>query len=146
MSRLPKYFIIEADALPEVYLKVVQARQALELGEAQTINQAVRQVGISRSAYYKYKDAVRPFNDMMHGRIVTIQVLLRDEPGNLSTILSQFAESGANILTINQSIPTGGRAAVTIAAETGGMRTGLDILIQQIEQNSSVLRCEVLAG
>ena len=146
VSRLPKYFIIEADALPEVYLKVVQARQALELGEAQTINQAVRQVGISRSAYYKYKDAVRPFNDMMHGRIVTIQVLLRDEPGNLSTILSQFAESGANILTINQSIPTGGRAAVTIAAETGGMRTGLDILIQQIEQNSSVLRCEVLAG
>ncbi len=146
MSKLPKYFIIEAQALPEVYLKVAEAKQALELGEVQTINQAVRQVGISRSAFYKYKDAVRPFNDMLHGRIVTIQILLKDEPGNLSAILSQFAETGANILTINQSIPTSGRAAVTIAAETGGMKNELESLIQQIEQNDSVLRCEILAG
>ncbi|MCD8145230.1 MAG: ACT domain-containing protein [Oscillospiraceae bacterium] len=146
MSKLPKYFIIEAQALPEVYLKVAEAKQALELGEVQTINQAVRQVGISRSAFYKYKDAVRPFNDMLHGRIVTIQILLKDEPGNLSAILSQFAETGANILTINQSIPTSGRAAVTIAAETGGMKNELETLIQQIEQNDSVLRCEILAG
>lgn len=146
MSKLPKYFIIEAQALPEVYLKVAEAKQALELGEVQTINQAVHRVGISRSAYYKYKDAVRPFNDMLHGRIVTIQIVLKDEPGNLSAILGQFAGNGANILTINQSIPAGGRAVVTIAAETGDMKSELEALIQQVEQSEGVLRCEILAG
>lgn len=146
MSKLPKYFIIEAQALPDVYLKVAEAKQALALGEVQTINQAVQRVGISRSAYYKYKDAIHPFNDLLHGRIVTIQILLKDEPGILSTILSQFAETGANILTINQSIPTGGRAAVTIAVETGEMNSELDGLIQEIKKNENVLRCEILAG
>ncbi len=146
LNRLPKYFIIEAQALPEIFLKVAEAKQALELSEVQTVNQAVRQAGISRSAYYKYKDAIRPFQDMLHGRIVTFQLILKDQPGNLSSILSQFADAGANILTINQSIPTGSRAAVTIAAETGGMQDGLDTLLQQIEQNESVLKCEILAG
>ncbi len=146
LNKLPKYYIIEGSALPEVFLRVAEAKQALELGEVQTVNQAVQMVGISRSAFYKYKDAIRPFQDMLHGRIVTIQLILRDEPGNLSAILGQFAGAGANILTINQSIPTGGRAAVTIAAETSGMLDGLDVLIQQIEQCIGVMRCEILAG
>ena len=107
MSSEPKYFIVEAEALPEIYRKVARAKQALELHEAATVNEAAKLAGISRSAFYKYKDAVRPFNDMMNGHIVTFQVMLRDEPGVLSAILNIFARSGANILTINQSIPTG---------------------------------------
>ena len=94
MAQRPKYFIVEADKLPEVFLKVVQAKRMLELREVSTINEAAQRVGISRSAFYKYKDSVMPFNDMMSGHIVTFQSILRDEPGVLSSILNIFAISG----------------------------------------------------
>ena len=73
MSKTPNYYIVEADALPEIFRKVVEARRMLDTGEAETVNQAVQLTGISRSAFYKYRDAVRPFQDMLHGRIVTFQ-------------------------------------------------------------------------
>ena len=106
MSKAPNYYIVDAEALPEIFHKVVQARRMLDTGEAETVNQAVQLVGISRSAFYKYKDAVRPFQDMLHGRIVTFQMMLKDEPGILSHMLNFFASSGANILTINQGLPS----------------------------------------
>ena len=112
MGKTPKYFIVEADALPEIFLKVTQAKGMLETGEATTVNQAAAMVGISRSAFYKYKDTVRPFNDMKNGRIVTLQFSLRDEPGVLSQLLNIFAETGGNILTINPGIPVNGCAVV----------------------------------
>ena len=142
----PKYFIVEAEALPEIFLKVEEAKRALELGEAATVNEATRRTGISRSAFYKYKDAVRPFNDMMNGRIVTFQTVLRDEPGVLSAILNIFASSGGNILTINQNIPASGCAAVTIAAETSGLQIALEELIHRLEEQDGVVRVEILAG
>ncbi len=109
MGKLPQYFIVDADALPEIFLKVAEAKRLLETGESGTVNQAARRVGISRSAFYKYKDSLRPFNDMLNGRIITFQILLKNEPGVLSAVLNIFARSGANILTINQSIPAGGQ-------------------------------------
>ena len=87
MSGPAKYFIVEADAMPEIFRKVAEAKRLLETGEERTVNRAVQAVNISRSAFYKYKDAVRPFHDMLHGRIVTFQVLLRDEPGILSGVI-----------------------------------------------------------
>lgn len=146
MSKTPKYFIVEAEALPEIFLKVAQAKRLLETGEETTVNGAARQAGISRSAFYKYKDAVRPFNDMLHGRIVTFQVVVKDEPGNLSSVLSIFAGCGGNILTINQNIPSGGCAAVSIAAETSGLEMTLEELVRAAERLPGVVRCEVLAG
>ena len=146
MGKTPNYFIVEAGALPEVFLKVAQAKQMLETGEATTVNLATRQVGISRSAFYKYKDAVRPFNDMLHGRIVTFQILLKDEPGILSGVLNVFAGTGVNILTINQSIPTGGVAAVTLSAETSNLTTTLEELVHSVEHLYGVITFEVLAG
>lgn len=146
MSQPAKYFIVEAEAMPEVIRKVAQAKQLLEMGEAATVNAASQAVGISRSAFYKYKDAVRPFNDMLHGRIVTIQVMLRDEPGVLSGLLNVFAGTGANILTINQNIPVNGRAVVTITAETSGLQRPLEQVISDGEAASGVLKCEILAG
>ena len=103
-------------------------------------------MGISRSAFYKYKDAIRPFNDMLNGHIVTFQVLLKDEPGVLSSILASFAASGGNILTINQSIPTGGVAAVTLSAETSNLTTTLEELVHSVEHLYGVITFEVLAG
>ena len=146
MAKKPKYFIIDAEALPEVFLKVAEAKRMLETGEAGTVNQAARVAGISRSAFYKYKDAVRPFNDMLHGRIVTFQILLKDEPGVLSAVLNIFAQSGGNILTINQGIPVSGCAAVTIGAETSGLEVPVEELLTRIGAREGVVRCEILAG
>ncbi len=143
---MPKYFIVEAQALPEIFRKVARAKQALELREAETVNDAARLVGISRSAFYKYKDAVRPFNDMLNGHIVTFQAMLRDEPGALSAILNSFAISGANILTINQTIPTDGVAAVTVTAETSGMQRTLEELTRDLRAQGGVVKLEILAG
>ena len=146
MSQPAKYFIVEAEAMPEIIRKVAQAKQLLEMGEASTVNAAAQAVGISRSAFYKYKDSVRPFNDMLHGRIVTIQVMLRDEPGVLSGVLNVFAGTGVNILTINQNIPVNGRAVVTITAETSGLQQPLEELLAEGTRTQGVLKCEILAG
>ena len=146
MSKTPRYFIVDAQALPEVFARVVQVKELLELGEAATVNEATRQVGISRSAFYKYKDMVRPFNDMMNGHIVTFQAMLRDRPGILSGILNIFAECGGNILTINQSVPTGSVAAVTLSAETSTLNLSLEELVQKVARMEGVVRFEVLAG
>ena len=146
MGKTPGYFIVEAGALPEIFLKVAEAKRLLETGEAETVHQEAQQVGISRSAFYKYKDAVRPFNDMLHGRIVTFQFLLKDEPGVLSAVLNIFAQTGGNILTINQSIPANGCAAVTVGAETSGLSLPVEELMERALRMEGVLRCEILAG
>lgn len=146
MGKTPNYFIVEAGALPEVFLKVAEAKRLLETGEVDTVNLATQRVGISRSAFYKYKDAVRPFNDMLQGRIVTVQGLLKDEPGVLSSVLNIFAQSGGNILTINQGIPTNGCAVVSIGVETSGMKVSLEELLATARQVEGVLHCEILAG
>ncbi len=141
-----KYYLVEASALPEVFLKVTEVRELLETGEARTVADAVERVGISRSAFYKYKDAVAPFNDLKKGSIVTFHTLLRDRKGVLSALLSIFADSGANILTINQSIPTNGAAFVTISATTENLVMGMDELIAAAQALPGVIRFEVLAG
>ena len=146
MGKLPTYFIVEAEALPEIFLKVAEAKRLLETGEVNAVNQATQRVGISRSAFYKYKDAVRPFNDMLHGRIVTVQTLLKDEPGVLSAVLNIFAQTGGNILTINQAIPANGCAAVTIGVETSALEVPLEEVLDRALAVEGVLRCEILAG
>lgn len=146
MSRTAKYFVVEASAMPEIFRKVAQAKSLLETGEEATVNGAARAVGISRSAFYKYKDAVRPFNDMLHGRIVTFQILLKDEPGILSSALNVFAGTGVNILTINQSIPVNGCAVVTMTAETSAIQSSLEEVLGAVSNNVGVIKCEILAG
>lgn len=146
MIQPAKYFIVEAEAMPEIIRKVARAKQLLEMGEESTVNGAAKAVGISRSAFYKYKDAVRPFSDMLHGRIVTIQVMLRDEPGVLSGVLNLFADTGINVLTINQNIPVGGRAVVTVTAETSALQQPLEQLLADGGRIPGVLKCEILAG
>ena len=146
MAQQPKYYLVEATALPEIFLKVAEAKRMLETGEASTVNQATKVAGISRSAFYKYKDAVRPFNDMLHGRIVTFQTMLKDEPGILSGLLNVFAGTGVNILTINQNIPVNGCAVVTITAETSALQRSLEDMLDAAAGSPGVLTCEILAG
>ena len=126
--------------MPEIIRKVAEAKRLLETGEKTTVNGAAREVGISRSAFYKYKDAVHPFQDMLHGRIVTLQTVLRDEPGVLSGVLNVFAGTGINILTINQNIPSDGVAAVTISIRMTDVTLEEEQLLQRLCQLRGVVR------
>jgi len=146
MSKEAKYYIVEASALPEVFLKVAEAKRLLTVGEASTVNEATRMMGISRSAFYKYRDAVMPFQNMMTGRIITFQLLLHDEPGMLGRILELFTQAKANIMTINSIVPTNGCAVVTISAETLDLAVQLEELLGDIRRTRGVIKAEILAG
>ena len=121
MAPATKFYLVSSEALPEIFIKVAEAKRMLQSGEVRTAGDAARTVGISRSAFYKYRDTIAPFQNMMAGRIITFQLMLKHKAGILSEILSIFANFGANILTINQAIPSGGRAMVTVSAETGNL-------------------------
>lgn len=146
MAKDLKYYIVEASALPEVFLKVAEAKRLLQTGEVSTVNDATRATGISRSAFYKYRDSVRPFQNMMHGRIITFQFLLQDKKGLLSELLSIFAEHKVNIQTINSIVPTNGCALLTISAETIDLEIPLEEFLQQMGQIPGVIKAEVIAG
>ena len=146
MANSPKYYLVEAAAVPEVFLKVAEAKRLLSTGEANTVNEATRITGISRSAFYKYRDAVRPFQSLMTGRVITFQFRLLDEPGILSNILNAFAEHHTNLMTINSISPTSGVTLVTISAETTDMTVPLEELLKQFNQMPGVVKAEVVAG
>ena len=146
MAKNPKYYIVEASALPTVFLKVAEAKRLLSTGEAATVNEATQMTDISRSAFYKYRDAVMPFQNMMTGRIITFQLLLHDEQGMLASILSIFTNAKANIITINSIVPTNGCAVVTISAETMDLNMQLEELLRSLRGARGVIKAEILAG
>ena len=146
MAKNPKYYIVEATALPTVFLKVAEAKRLLSTGEAATVNEATQMTDISRSAFYKYRDAVMPFQNMMTGRIITFQLLLHDEKGMLASILSFFTDAKANIITINSIVPTNGSAIVTITADTNNLTLPLEELLRLLRQTPHVIKAEILAG
>ena len=146
MASKPKYYIVEASAQPEVFLKVAEAKRLLSTGEAATVNEATRMTDISRSAFYKYRDAVLPFQNMMAGRVITLQLLLHDQVGLLSRLLDVFADTNVNILTINSIVPTNGTAVVTISADTIDINTTLEEMLHMLRNFPGVVKAEVLAG
>ncbi len=141
-----KLYIVEARVLPEIFIEVSRAKELLETGEASTVAEAVSRVGISRSAFYKYKDAIRPFRSMKRDQVITLSVIMRDKLGTLSSVLAIFAGINANILTINQSIPTDGVAIVTISFVPEDPSVTLDMLKAKLEALPEVIRLELLAG
>lgn len=146
MSNKHKYYIVEASALPEVFVKVAEAKRLLSTGEAATVNEATRMTGISRSAFYKYRDSVLPFQNMMSGRIVTFQFMIHDEPGLLANMLDIFPECNANIQTINSIAPSNGTAVLTISAETMELTVPLEEMLDRLREFPGVIKAEVLSG
>lgn len=146
MASTPKYYIVEATALPEVFIKVAEAKRMLSTGKAATVNDATQMTGISRSAFYKYRDAVMPFQDMHSSRIITFQILLHDEPGALNNLLTIFADHQANIMTINSIMPSDGAAVVTIAAETADLELSLEDMLELLRKAHGVIKADILAG
>ena len=146
MNNSPKYYIVEASALPEVFLKVAEAKRLLATGQASTVNEATKLTDISRSAFYKYRDAVQPFQRAHVSRIITFQFILQDAPGVLSAILTTYANQNANILTINSITPSNGCALVTISAETTDMAVSLEELLHVLSTTPGGIKAGVLAG
>lgn len=145
-SEQPRYYLVEANALPEVFVKVTEAKALLETGEARTVAEAVDMVDLSRSAFYKYKDSIKPFRDLRRDTIMTFHITLHDKPGTLASVLSIFPESGANILTINQSIPANGVALVTISVVTDRMTIASEELLSGLRNVSGVISVDIMAG
>ena len=142
----PEYYLVERSLLPEVFRKVVEANAALKNGRAKTAAEAAQSVGLSRSAFYKYKDGVRPFYEATTGRVITFHLILHDQPGTLSSLFQLLAQSGANLLTINQSVPMSGQASVTIAVRTSLLVGSVEDLMQQAGALDGVQRIEIVAS
>ena len=146
MDRLSKtelkqhLLLVEADVLPEVFGKVAQAKEFLRTGQADSAAAAARMAGISRSAFYKYKDSVHRYNEKRTPQVITLHSVLRDKPGVLSDMLGVFAGLCANVLTVFQDIPTGGYASVSITADIGQMTASPEQLIRALEQLPGMLR------
>jgi len=140
----PRYFLVKSSILPEAVRKTAEAKELLDRGEASTVNEAVSRVGISRSAYYKYRDGVFPFYAASREKIVTIALILEHRAGILSKVLNTLAKEGANILTINQSIPLQGLANVSISIETAGVKTNLEELLMALRKIEGARKVEVV--
>ena len=127
MDQKAQWILVRADVLPEIYRKVLEVSESLAFGRFSSVSEAVREAGISRSAYYKYKDTVAPYlADTTDAVFTTVELVLQDSPGVLSGLLSAFAKVGANIVTVNQRSPEDGSACVSICARTDGMSQPMD--------------------
>lgn len=146
MEKVPRYLIVDSEALPDVFIKVLDAKRLLNSGQARSVNEAARLAGISRSAFYKYKGHVRPYDDETVGRIVTISAMLRDEAGVLSAFTGLFYQNGANILTINQNIPVDGIALVSVTARMDNIRLSLAGLLTALRKVDGVKNVEIVSG
>lgn len=145
MAEDNKYFMVTQKAVPEVLLKVVEAKRLLDSDRAATVQEATDRVGISRSSFYKYKDDIFPFQDNAKGKTITFMIQMDDEPGLLADVLLKVADYHANILTIHQSIPIGGIASLTISVEVLPNTGDITEMIEEIKKRSGVHYLKILA-
>jgi chorismate mutase len=141
----PTYLLVDSSVLPEVFTKVIEVKKILGKGSIKTVNEAVKEVGISRSAYYKYKDFIFPFYETSRGRVVTLFFVVEDFSGILSSIINKIAQAKASIVTINQNVPINGLADVTISIETVGMTKDIKELMDEISKVKGVRQQSILA-
>ena len=140
-----KYFVVKKKAIPEVLLKVVEAKKMLDSGRAETVQEATEEVGISRSSFYKYKDDIFPFHDNSQGTTITFTVQMDDEPGLLSDVLKIVATFRANILTIHQSIPINGVASLSISVQILKTTGDVSKMVAEMEHQKGVHYVKILA-
>ncbi|MFD2369857.1 ACT domain-containing protein [Brevibacillus sp. GCM10020057] len=144
MKREEKFYLIRSDILPESIVKTIEAKKMLESGEVDTVNEAVERVGLSRSAFYKYKDGIFPFNSMMSETIMTITLSLEHKSGYLSKVLSYMADQGGNVLTINQTIPLQGVASVSMSVEMAHMKVSSTEFLDGLQQIPGVRKAMIV--
>ena len=140
-----RYYVVKEQAVPEVLLKVVEAKKLLDTGKVHTVNEAADQVGISRSSFYKYKEDIFEFHEHSQGTTITLTFQMEDEPGLLSDVLKIIAEFGANILTIHQSIPTNGVASLSLSMQVLPTTGNVSEMLETMEKHNGVRNVKILA-
>lgn len=141
-----RYYLVREDILTDAMQKTLEAKHLLQSGAVSSIWDAVKEVDISRSAFYKYRDAVFPFHSIVRERILTIFIQLQDEKGTLAKLLEIISIAHCNILTIHQTIPIQGRANVTLSLDVTSMEIELDDLLQQLKKLEFVESAEVISS
>ncbi|MCF6138084.1 ACT domain-containing protein [Pseudalkalibacillus berkeleyi] len=141
-----RFYLVREDLLSEAMNKTLDAKELLESGKVGTVNQAVQSVDLSRSAFYKYRDGVFPFETMVKEKIVSIAIHLEDRSGSLSTLLAVLANLGCNILTIHQTIPLQGRANVTISIETASAKEDINGILKALKKLEHVKQVNIIGS
>ena len=144
-SEKKKYYVVKERAVPEVLIKVVEAKKLLDMGKVETVQDATEQVGISRSSFYKYKDDIFPFHEETRGKTLTFIISMDDEPGLLSSVLQMIAQYHGNILTIHQSIPINGVASLSISVQVLSTTGDVSRMLETMEERRGVRNVKILA-
>ncbi|MGO4538119.1 ACT domain-containing protein [Paenibacillus sp. YIM B09110] len=139
-----RYYVVREDILPEAIIKTIQVKEMLGRGESLTVHEAVERVGLSRSAFYKYKDGVYALNQLERERIATISMDLEHRSGVLSTVLGLVAGLEGNVLTMNQSIPLQGFANVVISVDISQLSGELSSLVETLRNQAGVRKASVI--
>ncbi len=145
MSEKTSFFVLKEKAVPEVLLKVVEAKRLLDSGKMTSVQDATEAVGISRSSFYKYKDDIFPFHENAKGKTVTMVIQLDDEPGILSLVLKTIADFHANVLTIHQSIPVNGIASLSLSIDVFPATGDVEVMKNSIESVQGIHYAKILA-
>ncbi|WP_026672465.1 ACT domain-containing protein [Alkalihalobacterium bogoriense] len=145
-EELDKYYLVREDMLSEAMVKTLEAKAMLQSGKAKKISEAVHAVGISRSAFYKYKDGIFPFHSIVKEQIITLSIHLEDRAGALSQLLSVVAQSNANVLTINQTIPLKGSANITLSIDISPLTEAVSLFVQKINELDAVEKVEIIGS
>ncbi|MBQ5840981.1 MAG: ACT domain-containing protein [Clostridia bacterium] len=132
--------LVDTRVLPDIVLRTLQAKRLLQTGQAATVSQATKAVGLSRTAFYKYRDAVLPYDEEKAGRTITVQITMRHQPGVISRVLDSFAREGANILTVHQNIPTGELANAVISARIDQLSVPVEDFLRNLRGIGGVER------
>ena len=140
------YYVLKEKAVPEVLLKVVEAKRLLDSGRSSSVQEATELVGISRSSFYKYKDDIFPYHETEKGRTITMVIQLDDKPGLLSVVSRVLADFKANVLTIHQSIPINGIASLTLSMDLLPESGELDDMVQRIEEEDGIHYVKILGS
>jgi len=146
MENKDRYYIVHESALPRGLKQVCEARALLISGKAKNITEAVKVVGISRSEYYKYRDCVELYTREFQDNIITLQAVLTDRAGVLSSFLNAVARAGGNVLTVNQNIPIDGAAGITLSVNTVEMRVKIETLMKRLLALDGVQSAQILQG
>ena len=144
MEEKTSYFVLKEKAVPDVLLRVVEAKRLLESEKVASVQEAAERVGISRSSFYKYKDDIFPFHENSKGKTITMVLQMDDEPGILSNVLRAIAENHGNILTIHQSIPISGIATLTLSVQILQGEGDAEAMVDDIEQMEGIHYLKIL--
>ncbi|MTV47443.1 ACT domain-containing protein [Heliobacillus mobilis] len=139
-----RFYLVDGEILPEAILKTAMVNEMLAKGEVAKVSEAVEIVGLSRSAYYKYKDGVLPFRESGRTSIISVSLMLEHHPGILSRVLNTVAAVDGNILTINQSVPEKGLAPVSLVMDTSQMSVDVPRLLSELRQLTGVRTAQLV--